>query len=76
MKAQGSEVRRGEELTEPPEPEGGLPFSFQAAGAAETPKTVIAAMMTLVNCMLIIKRLFVWFIDEIGAWVAEDGAVI
>ena len=48
---------KGGELTEP-EPEDGL-VSLQAAGAAETPKTVIAAMMAFVNCILMVENLFV-----------------
>jgi hypothetical protein len=53
-KTQGNEVRKGRELTEPPEPEGGLLSPAQAAGAAETPKMVMTAMIALVNCMLMV----------------------
>lgn len=46
--------RRGmrNRLTDPPDPEDGL--VLHGAGAAEAPKTVMAARMTLVNCILMV----------------------
>jgi hypothetical protein len=51
-KKKGGESDKGSCLTEPPEFVGGV--VSHGAGAAETPKTVMAAMMAFVNCMLMV----------------------